>query len=149
MQQFQARIHHAEPFVMTAQILALLAYDLAQPLLDFRVVHVVVVNPLFVARVVRRIDIDTLHATFVFGQQRFQRLQIVAMYDSVAALRRCPVAVILRPKPVLVFQHPIRYIVMMIDNLIFSYPSQCRHSLLSYKSQIMNFAIKIRKKTIE
>lgn len=86
---------------MTAQILALLAYDLAQPLLDFRVVHVVVVNPLFVARVVRRIDIDALHTTFVLGQQRFQRLQIVAVYDFVAALRRRPVAFILRPNPYL------------------------------------------------
>lgn len=64
MQQFQPGIHHAEPLVVAAQILALLAHDLAQLLLDFRVVHVVVVNPLFVARVVRRIDIDALHATF-------------------------------------------------------------------------------------
>ena len=71
-------------------------------------------------------------------QQRFQRLQVVAVYDFVVALRRCPVAVILRPKPVLVFQHPIRYIVMMIDYFIFSYPSQCRHS---YSSTILGSII--------
>lgn len=127
MQQFQTRIHHAEPLVVAAQILALLAHDLAQPLLDFRVVHVVVVNPLFVARVVRRIDIDALDSPLVFGQQRFQRLQIVAVYDLVAALRLRPVVRVFRPEPILVLQHPIRHIAMMIDNLIFSYPSQYRH----------------------
>ena len=42
--------------VVAAQILALLAHDLAQPLLDFRVVHIVVVYPALVAGVIGRID---------------------------------------------------------------------------------------------
>lgn len=40
------------------------------------------------------------------------------------------ISIILGSKSVLVFQHPIRHIVMMIDNLIFSYPSQCRHNVM-------------------
>ena len=58
IQQFQARVHHAQPLVVAGQILALFAYDLTQPLLDFGVVDIIVVDPPLVAGVVGWIDVD-------------------------------------------------------------------------------------------
>ena len=63
---------------MAGQVLALFADNLAQPLLDFRVVDIIVVDPALVARVVGRIDIDTFDAPLVPGQQGFQGFQIIA-----------------------------------------------------------------------
>ena len=55
---------------MTGQVFALFADNLAQPLLDFRVVDIIVVDPALVARVVGRIyvpaDFDTIEKAF-FG----------------------------------------------------------------------------------
>jgi len=42
---------------MTAQVLALLAHDLTQPFFDPGVVHIVVIDPALIARVVRRINV--------------------------------------------------------------------------------------------
>lgn len=53
--QPQPRIHHAQPLVMTREVLSLLADDLTEPFSNPRIVHVVVVNPAFVAGVIRRI----------------------------------------------------------------------------------------------
>ena len=50
---------------MAGQVLALFADNLTQPLLYFRVVDIIVVDPALVARVVGRIDIDALDATLV------------------------------------------------------------------------------------
>lgn len=53
---------------MAGQVLALFAHHFAQPLLDFRVVHIVVVYPALVAGVIRRIyvptDFDTIEKAF-------------------------------------------------------------------------------------
>ena len=68
MQQLQPGIHHAQPFVMAGQVLALFADNLTQPLFDFRIVDVVVINPALVASVVGRIyvpaDFDTIEKAF-------------------------------------------------------------------------------------
>ena len=77
LQQLQPRVHHAQPFVMAGQVLALFADNLAQPLFDFRVIDIVVVDPALVAGVVGRIDIDALDAPLIPGQQRFQGFQII------------------------------------------------------------------------
>ena len=45
LQQLQARVHHAQPLVMAGQVLALFADNLAQPLLDFWVIDIIVVDP--------------------------------------------------------------------------------------------------------
>ena len=58
-QQLQARIHHAQPLVVAGQVLALFADDLAQPLLDLRVIDVIVINPALVSCVVGRINVTT------------------------------------------------------------------------------------------
>ena len=57
---------------MAGQVLALFADNLTQPLFDFRIVDVVVINPALVASVVGRIDVDALDAPLVPGQQGFQ-----------------------------------------------------------------------------
>ena len=122
LQQFQARIHHAKPLVVTAQILALCADNLPQPCLDMRIVDIVVVHPFFVARVIRRINIDALHPSLVHRQQRFERIQIIAVDNHVA------VAVpAVRRKGVLLFQRAERHIEMMIDDFIFSDPVKGWH----------------------
>ena len=85
LQQFQTRIHHAQPFVVAAQILALFANYLMQPFLYARVVHIVVVNPFFFARVVGRIDVNAVHPPAKLGQQAFERKQVVAVNQKIVA----------------------------------------------------------------
>ena len=129
MQQFEPRIHHAKPLVVAAQILALCADNFPQPCLDMRIVDIVVVHPFFVARVIRRINIDALHPSLVHRQQRFERVQIVAVDNHVAVIVST-----VRRKGVLLFQRTERHIEMMIDDFIFSDPVKgwhC-HFLLSY-----------------
>ena len=54
---------------MAIQGFALTAYHFAQPAFDFRAVDVVVVNPAFVAGVVRRVYVDALHLPGIARQQ--------------------------------------------------------------------------------
>ena len=70
LQQSQSRVHHAEPLVVAREIFTLLADDLAEPFLDLWVVHVVVVHPTFIARVVWRINVDALDFSLVLRQKR-------------------------------------------------------------------------------
>ena len=67
---------------MAGQVLALFADNLAQPLLDLRVVDVIVIDPALVSGVGGRIDIDALDAPLIPGQQVFQ---IVAPDNHVVA----------------------------------------------------------------
>ena len=88
-QQFEPRHHHAQPFVMPREVLAV--HHLAQPFLHHGRVHVVVVNPILVASVVGWVSVDAIHLTVVIRQQRLQRLEAVAMHHQVvvqARLRR-------------------------------------------------------------
>ena len=57
---------------MACQILAFLADYFAQPLLNMRIIDIIVVAPLLIASVVRRIDVDALHPTLILRQQSFQ-----------------------------------------------------------------------------
>ena len=59
-QQLQPRIHHAAPLVVAAGVFAFFADGLADPFLELRLGEVVVVDPAFVAGVVRRVDVDAL-----------------------------------------------------------------------------------------
>ena len=71
---------------MSVERLAFLADHLAQPLANLRAVDVVVVGPALVARVVRRVDVDTLDLPRVARQQRLQGVQVVALDDEVALI---------------------------------------------------------------
>ena len=70
---------------MAGQVLALFADNLAQPLFDFRVIDVIVIDPALIAGVVWRIDVNTLDAPLIPGHQRFQGFQIVTPDDHVLA----------------------------------------------------------------
>ena len=111
---------------MAGQVLALFADNRTQPLFDFRVVDIIVINPALVAGVVGRIDVDALDAPLIPGQQRFQGLQIIAPDDHVLAaviLAMLPVFI----KAVLALQHPKRHVLMVTDHLALSNPFKCWH----------------------
>ena len=84
LQQHEPGIHHAEPFVVSGEVLSLLADGFAEPAEDFRGVDVVVIDPALVAGVVGRIDADALHFPRIARQQRFERMEVVALHDQVA-----------------------------------------------------------------
>ena len=44
--------------------------NLAKPFLDFRIIDIIVIYPIFVSRIVRRIYIDTLDSALILRQQR-------------------------------------------------------------------------------
>ena len=126
LQQFQPWVHHAEPFVMTGEILTLSADHLSQPFQDAGIIHVIVVDPLLIAGVVRRIDIDTLDPALIAWQQGFQRVQIIPVDDHILA------AIVLVVLPCLIItvlplQHPVRHVQVMIDDFIFSDPFKGGH----------------------
>ena len=85
-QQLQPRQHHAAPLVVAGEVVRV--HHLAQPLAGHWRVHVVVVPPALAADVVRRVDVDALHAPVVGGQQRFQGQQVVAVHDEVVVQAR-------------------------------------------------------------
>ena len=60
LQQLQPRVHHAQPLVVAGQVLALSADNLTQPLLDLRIIDIIVVDPALVAGVVGRIYKDAV-----------------------------------------------------------------------------------------
>jgi hypothetical protein len=70
-QQLRSRIHHAEPFIMACGVFAFLADGLADPFFELRLVEFVVVDPAFVAGVLRRVNINALDASSMRGQQSF------------------------------------------------------------------------------
>ena len=53
---------------MTTKVFPFFANHFAQPLLDMRVVHIVIIHPFLFTRIVRRIDIDAIHSSLVFWQ---------------------------------------------------------------------------------
>lgn len=104
--------------------------NLAQPLLDFRIIHIVVVDLFLVPGIVGWIDIDALDSSLVFGQQEFLRFEVIAVKDFIIAICGSRVSRIICPESIFVLQHPIRHLLMVIDNFLLSYPSQCRHMFI-------------------
>ncbi|MGD0814260.1 MAG: hypothetical protein ABSA83_11700 [Verrucomicrobiota bacterium] len=95
----------------------------AQPFADQRAVDVVVVNPAFVAGVVRWVNVDALDLPGVVRQQRFERDQIIAQHDEIAA------AGIARRQFRHVLKQMKRDLVVMVHHGLFSNPVQCRHDV--------------------
>ena len=104
---------------MSAQVLALPAYDLAQPFLDSWIVHVVIVDPALVARIVRRINIDALDLSLIPGQQGLECFQIIPTDNHVFAC----LGVIC----ILLLQYPVRDLQVVVDYFVFSNPFKCGH----------------------
>ena len=85
-QEFQSGIHHAKPLVMAGEVFSFFADNVAEPLLDFGRVHIIVVDPPFVACVVWRIYVDTLDFARIVRQERFQRHKIVALNKHISRI---------------------------------------------------------------
>ena len=64
--------HHAEPFVVSFQVLVINRCILRKPLLHQWAVYVVVVDPALVAGVVGWIDIDALDTVCIAREQGFE-----------------------------------------------------------------------------
>src|ERR1039458_5516945 len=77
-EQREAWIHHAKPFVVAGKVFGFLANNFTKPFTDERAVNAVVVNPAFVASVVRRVNVDALDLSGVVRQQRLERDEVVA-----------------------------------------------------------------------
>ena len=93
LKETEAGIHHAQPLVMPREILPFLPHDLAQPALDDRIIHRIIVYPSFIASVIRWIDVDTLHSPLILGEERLQGKQIVPMDHHILA----PIILLLLP----------------------------------------------------
>ena len=85
-QELETGQHHAAPLVVAGQVVAV--HDPAQPVPHQGRVHVVVVRPALVARVVGWVDVDALHLAVVGRQQGLQRGQIISVDDQVVAQAR-------------------------------------------------------------
>ena len=85
-EQLQARHQHAAPLVVPGQVIAV--HHPAQPVPHEGRIHVVVVRPALVARVVGRIDVDALYLSVIGRQQRLQRGQVIAVDDQVVVEAR-------------------------------------------------------------
>ena len=118
---------------MPGKVLSFSAHHFTQPLFDFRVVDIIVVDPALVARVVGRINVNALDAPLIPGQQCFQGLQIIAPDNHVfAAVIFFMLALLVIA--VLALQHPERHFLMVIDDFTFSDPFQCWHGVFLHKS---------------
>jgi hypothetical protein len=54
-------------------------------------VDIIVINPIFISRVIRRIYVDTFYPAAVLGEQGFQGKEVIPLYDEVAGrnIRLC------------------------------------------------------------
>ena len=95
-----------------------------QPRFNDGTFDVVVVNPAFVAGVVRRVNVDALHLPGVVRQQRLERDQIVALHNEIARAR------LAHGKLRHVAQQMERNGVVMIHNGFFSDPIEGGHGWL-------------------
>lgn len=103
--------------------------------------NVHVVYPALVAGVIGRIDVDALHPALIPGQQGLQRVQIIPVDNHVfaavapqggfscafGAIHLLPGVLAVFVKAVLPVKHPERHFLMVVDDLLFSNPFQCRH----------------------
>ena len=122
--KLEPRVHHAQPLVVAAEVLALLAHGPVEPLPDAGVVDVVVVDPALVAGVVRRIDVDAVDPTLVLGQQGLQGLEVVAVDDHVPAVRAVAVEHALLGHAL---EHAVRDVAVVVDHLLLAHPVESRH----------------------
>ena len=82
-EEVEAGPHHAEPFVVAFQVLAVHGAVLAEPFAHQGAVDLVVVDPAFVAGVVGRVDVDAFDAAGVAGEEGFEGVEVVAVDDEV------------------------------------------------------------------
>ena len=134
LEESEPRVHHAEPFVVTSEVLALFSDNFTEPLPDLRIVDVIVINPAFIAGVIGRIDVDTFYSAFIPREQGFESFEVVTPDDHVLT---AVVFIVLTSliKAVFPVKYSERHILMMIDDLAFSDPVQCRHGVSPRKEK--------------
>lgn len=101
----------------------LLCQPLAEPFTNDRTVHVVIIDPSLVARVIRWIDVDTLHLASVVRQQRLERNKVVALNNEIAATW------VTTGKFRHVFEQVKGDLLMMVDDGFFADPIQRWHGV--------------------
>jgi hypothetical protein len=86
--------------------------DLAKPLLHHGAVDVVVVNPLFIPGIVRRVNVDALNFSCISRQKGFESDKVVAVYYEIVieADFVCEAFVFLRYKLMMLYRK-----VMILD----------------------------------
>ena len=113
---------------MPVERLPLLAHRLPQPFADDRAVHVVVVNPALVARVVGGVDVDALHLPGVIRKERLERDKIVALHDQIAVARFTAGEV------GYVLEQAKGDFLVVAHHCLFPDPVQCRHGEIDFPS---------------
>ena len=113
---------------MAGEVFGFFAHHGSQPFADMRVVHIVVVHPTFVARVVRRVDIDAIHFSLILRQQRLECLEVVAVDNHIILAVAVGRIVSILPIRVLLFQDTVGDVVVMFLYFLFAYPMECGHN---------------------
>jgi hypothetical protein len=106
---------------MAGQVFNLFAYGFAKPCLHFRTVHIIVVNPAFIAGIVRRIDVYALNLAGIIWQKSFESQKVIGLHQKIAAVW------VAAGKIFTFFEKVERDLAMMINYGFFSYPVQCWH----------------------
>lgn len=97
---------------------ASLPTDSAEPLFDLRAVDVVVVDPVFVAGVVGRVDIDALDLAGVVREQRLEGFEVVALHEQVAGFGVAGAA------GFIAMQQPVGDVAVVVDDRLLADPVQ-------------------------
>ena len=122
LEQRQPRVHHAQPLIVPRKVLGLAAHDLAEPLLHFGAVDGIVIHPVLVAGVVRRVDVDALHLSGVVGQKGLEGQKVVALHQQVAAAR------VAHRKAAIAPQQVVRHLPVMVHHRLLPDPVQSWHA---------------------
>ena len=121
-QEYKARIHHAEPFVVAREILTLSTDNLAKPAEYVGVVDIIVVTPFLIAGVIWWVDIDTVNASFIFRKERFECSKIITVNYLIARSAGRSAVRAFAIEAIAMLQYAKRHIGVMGDNLLFTYP---------------------------
>src|SRR3989344_7908748 len=105
---------------MPAQIFRFSADNFAKPLLNFWRINFIIVNPAFISSVVRRINVDAFYFPYVERHKSFQSFQIVSMNYKI-------LRAIADRKRFNFLQKLERNFLVMVRNLLFSYPRENGH----------------------
>jgi hypothetical protein len=64
---------------MAGEVFPFLANYFPYPFFDFGVVHVVVINPVFIAGIVRGVNVNEFYPAFILGQEGLEGQKVVSV----------------------------------------------------------------------
>lgn len=125
MEETEARVHHAEPLIVSGEICSEGPNGFPQPFLDGWAVDVVVVDPVFVAGIVGRIDEDAFDSAGVVGEECFEREEVIAFNEEVASTE----GFVLNPEgsTAVVGECMYWHFIVMVDDSFFADPIERWH----------------------